>query len=324
MEFNQDKTHIIVYRSDELKIINMDPFRLLHFINTLPKIKLARMFYKSNLIFFAGKDPINIENSFNNENLYPSNVLNIYDDVKKEVIESIKLNTEIEEVQVTKNFVSILSGIHIYVYKLEDLKKYVYKFDVTNKNYCLSNNSIIYVGQNKNQPENEIIKILTFGDNKTIEIKAHENKIKCMAINKEATHLATASERGTIIRIFNIQNGDKLFEFRRGTNSSIIQNIVFSNDLNFLAVLSDRGTIHIYNLKNITANRKSLLSVLGGYFDSDWSFAWYYDDISNQIKKCCFNKDNELLIMTDNCLCQKISFNKEIGGICNLVDKYQQ
>lgn len=321
MEFNQDKTLITIYRDDEVKILNVEPFILRSIIN-IPKPKIVRMFYRTNLIFFVGNGSV----EENKENTYPLNILNIFDDSKKEVIDKIKLNAEIDDVNCTKTLISLLSGNYIYLFKFDDLINPLHQISVVNKNYCLGLNYLIYIDKDPSDSESEIIKIknLSNDQEKILEFKAHQNKIKFMAINKQETLLATASERGTIIRIFDITKGTKLYEFRRGTSGTNIQYISFSDDSQFLAVISDRGTIHIYNLKNLAANRKSMLSVLGGYFDSEWSFAWFYNEPINKAKKCCFNSKNELLIIMESNNCQKLSFDQNIGGECILRDNVQQ
>ena len=69
-------------------------------------------------------------------------------------------------------------------------------------------------------------------------------------MNKEGTILASASEKGTRIRIFNCINGVLLQEFKRGSEKAEINYITFDNLGILVAVTSDRGTIHIWSIKN--------------------------------------------------------------------------
>nr|CAD1841833.1 unnamed protein product [Ananas comosus var. bracteatus] len=61
--------------------------------------------------------------------------------------------------------------------------------------------------------------------------------------------LATASTKGTLIRIFNAMDGTRLQEVRRGLDAADIYSIVLSPNVQWLAVSSDRGTIHVFNLR---------------------------------------------------------------------------
>ena len=55
-------------------------------------------------------------------------------------------------------------------------------------------------------------------DRTPVEIIAHESAVTCLALNIQGTRLATAGERGTLIRIFDTNDGTKLAELRRGTH----------------------------------------------------------------------------------------------------------
>lgn len=82
-------------------------------------------------------------------------------------------------------------------------------------------------------------------------IQAHKSAIGYLALNSSGTLLATASEKGTIIRIFEVPGGSgnqPLFEFRRGTMPAKIFHMSFNATSTLLCVSSASETVHIFKL----------------------------------------------------------------------------
>lgn len=79
-------------------------------------------------------------------------------------------------------------------------------------------------------------------------IEAHRSPLCCIALNSEGTLLATASETGTIIRVFSVPRGQKLYQFRRGTYPSTIYSMSFNLSSTLLCVSSTSDTVHIFRL----------------------------------------------------------------------------
>ena len=69
-----------------------------------------------------------------------------------------------------------------------------------------------------------------------------------MVFNSEGTALATASDKGTIIRVFSVPSGQKLYQFRRGSMPSRIFSMAFNIASTLLCVSSASETIHIFKL----------------------------------------------------------------------------
>ena len=80
-------------------------------------------------------------------------------------------------------------------------------------------------------------------------IPAHDSPLAAITFNPSGTKLATASERGTVIRIFSVQDGTRLMEFRRGVKRCAhVYSLAFSQDSDYLALSSNTETIHIFKL----------------------------------------------------------------------------
>jgi len=79
-------------------------------------------------------------------------------------------------------------------------------------------------------------------------IPAHQAPVSCIAINNDGTLMATSSDKGTVIRIFSIPDGKKLFQFRRGSMPARIYSMSFNAASTLLCVSSATETVHIFKL----------------------------------------------------------------------------
>lgn len=79
-------------------------------------------------------------------------------------------------------------------------------------------------------------------------IEAHKSPLSCLTMNSDGTMLATASDKGTIIRVFAIPDGRKLYQFRRGSMPSRIFSMSFNMTSTLLCVSSATDTIHLFKL----------------------------------------------------------------------------
>lgn len=53
-------------------------------------------------------------------------------------------------------------------------------------------------------------------------IAAHQNELGCLALNQQGTRIATASNKGTLIRVWDSSSKNLLVELRRGTDPATI------------------------------------------------------------------------------------------------------
>ncbi|CDZ98524.1 wd40 repeat-like protein [Phaffia rhodozyma] len=79
-------------------------------------------------------------------------------------------------------------------------------------------------------------------------IQAHKSPISFLVLNSAGTLLATASDKGTVIRVWTVPGAEKVAQFRRGSYPAKIWSINFNLMSTLLAVSSDSDTIHIFQL----------------------------------------------------------------------------
>lgn len=89
---------------------------------------------------------------------------------------------------------------------------------------------------------------------------AHSSPIQALCLNPTGQLLATASNKGTVIRLFAVPSFDRLCTFRRGNTPSLIHGLHFSRDSLFLCGSSASGTVHIFRNADKVLNSLPLQS----------------------------------------------------------------
>jgi len=79
-------------------------------------------------------------------------------------------------------------------------------------------------------------------------MEAHESALRGLALTADGTKLATASTKGTVIRVWNVATSTCLQEFRRGVERVQITCLAWSWDHSYLACTSDKGTAHVFEV----------------------------------------------------------------------------
>ena len=144
-------------------------------------------------------------------------------------------------------------------------------------------------------------------------------------MNQEGTLVASASERGTIIKIFQTKDGALIQELRRGAKPAEIYSLTFDYKSLYIACISNQGTTHIFNVKsenNKVENQKSIIgnvySFFGGvseYFNSEWSFAQYRLTFYEK-SIISFSPDNSpgIIVLTSDGMYHQAQFDPKYGG----------
>jgi hypothetical protein len=79
-------------------------------------------------------------------------------------------------------------------------------------------------------------------------LEAHDGELRGLVLSADGTKLATASVKGTVIRVFDVATSTRLAEFRRGVERTTITCLAWSWDCEWLSCTSDKGTAHIFQM----------------------------------------------------------------------------
>lgn len=89
-------------------------------------------------------------------------------------------------------------------------------------------------------------------------LRAHTTPIRMLAFNAKGNLLATCSDKGTVVRVFSIPEGDKLATFRRGNYPAVINAMCFNASSTLLALTSQgSSTTHVFSLKRFSPSSSS-------------------------------------------------------------------
>ncbi|KAF0980439.1 hypothetical protein FDP41_013653 [Naegleria fowleri] len=236
-------------------------------------IGIVEMLFKSNIFALVGGGP---RPAFN-----PDRVILWEDSQKKCISEILTGNKPIKAVKLQKNLLVVVLEDQVIVYD-HDIKERGRDHTTENPNGLVAispDTEHIVLAYPSVQIGMVVVNHLSSFPEQKVHILAHNSKIAQIALNRDGTRLATASEKGTLIRVFDTKSKEMVKEVRRGSKQARIYSIAFSDDSNFLACSSDTGTIHVFSLVDKTHNRTSSFSFVGGYianiFNSEWSFGEY-------------------------------------------------
>ena len=308
------------------------------------------MLFKTNILGLVGSD--------NNKEYKRCHVV-IWDDYQQKSLSELKFSQNVLNLKLRKDKIIVVCLDKIYLFDLKTFKNLDIIETGENPNgcigisYAIETTKIAYPDKIKGK-----IKIKYYEKSKIITIDAHLKTLGNIVMLFNGDLIASATECGTIIRVFDTENGNLLKEVRRGKDKASISCITFSKDYNFLMASSNRGTVHVWSLEttiknfrknskdNISdskneeenidnenivksrgktiANRKSILRVLpnalgGEYFGSEKSFAQVR--INKEKSICTFGEDNTIIIVCLNGKYYKAQMDLDKGGECKIIEE---
>lgn len=317
VSFNQDYSCIcmgtdqgfIIYKTTQLKDI--------YIRNLEGGIGIISMLNKSNILGLVGGGT---------HPKFPPNKLIIWDDSRSKIITEINTNnSNITDIKLKKDYIFIISQKELSIYSFESFEK-IQSYNISKNLFSISSNPNKTIIAFPSSNIGEIL-IKNFNENSSVKnIKAHKSDIATFQINSEGDIIASASEKGTIIRIFSTINGSLIKEVRRGTEAAEIYSIAFDKNSKFIACSSNKGTIHIFKIKDklneVSRNQTSVFRSMTSYFgfendyiNSEWSFAKFYSECKTK-NIICFNPDGDNYVILLSFLGRyyKIYFDKDDGG----------
>eukprot|EP01100_Stratorugosa_tubuloviscum_P001533 TRINITY_DN1341_c2_g1_i1.p1 TRINITY_DN1341_c2_g1~~TRINITY_DN1341_c2_g1_i1.p1 ORF type:complete len:348 (+),score=142.50 TRINITY_DN1341_c2_g1_i1:75-1118(+) len=323
--FNQDSTCFACGTEKGFIIYNCDPLKE-RFRREFENggIGIVEMLFRCNILALVGGGKCA---------KYPTNKVMIWDDFQNKCIAELEFRSDVKAVRLRRDRVVVVLLTKVYVYNFSDLQL-MEQFDTCEnpRGLCAlspstSNTVIAY-------PDVSVggVKIQLADSKSPLSFMAHNTALSQLALNSDGTLLATSSEKGTLIRIFDTNTGNRVREVRRGADRADIYSLSFNQNSRWLCVSSDKGTVHIYavssqnqnqnqNQNSQNNNRHSSLffmkDLLPSYWSSEWSFAQFR--IPETRSLCTFSNDkNSVIVININGDFYKYTFDPVRGGEARL------
>ncbi|XP_034242197.1 WD repeat domain phosphoinositide-interacting protein 2 isoform X3 [Thrips palmi] len=181
-------------------------------------------------------------------------------------------------------------------------------------------------------------------------IAAHDSPLAALSFSQTGGRIATASQKGTVIRVFNVADGTRLHEFRRGVKRCVsICSLAFSHDATFLCCSSNTETVHVFKLeepkelpkqaaddtqggwmgyfsKAVSASANYLPTQVTDVFNQGRAFASVRLPFQNRRNVCAvtmIQKQMRLLVASEDGYLYVYSLDMNEGGDCTLLKQHR-
>ena len=341
ISFNQNSSCFAIGTENGFIIYSTFPFKDKFTRNLNGGIGIIEMLNSSNILALVGggKYP-----------KYNKNKVIVWDDYEQKVVSELKFTNSIINVKLKNDKIFIVLEKKIFVFNLETFE------NIESIDTCDNSKGLIGINNDQNftviaypiLTDNNnfkgMCKIKFYENGKEIIIKADETQINYLQINYDGSIIAVACDSGKLIKIFRTIDGQLLNEFKRGKEKAEINYMCFDQNGKFLAVTSDRKTIHIWSMgssmkkskeikiktnitninnkteeKNIENKIDDLPQNPSGFFSkSEESFAKVRLN-EEQKSICAFANDNKLIIVTSNGMYYQAQIDIKKGGDCKII-----
>ncbi|KND87732.1 SVP1-like protein 2 [Tolypocladium ophioglossoides CBS 100239] len=188
----------------------------------------------------------------------------IWDDMKGKVALEIAALSAIRGVKLGRERIVVVLQNSVRVYSFSKPPDLLHVYE-TADNFlglcCLSDKKVAFPGRTVGQ-----IQLVDLSTGNVSIIPAHSSALKAIQLSPDGELLASASETGTLIRVYSTNNCARVAELRRGIDPATIFSLAFSPLGTMLACTSDKSTLHIFDVPNIrrqSVNRSQQLGASG-------------------------------------------------------------
>jgi hypothetical protein len=236
--FNQDQSCFVASTTRDFRTFTVNP--LAEVARRSPKgdgapVRMVAMLFKTNL--FA----VVLEES-------PHTVL-IWNDEANRAVGELRSRYEVKGLALRRDVVAVVSEYRVILYSAA-------KFSVVRQletcsnpqgTFALAPISPAWVLAFPALPSGTL-RIQSAEFPEAVSVAAHQSALALLSTDSAGTVVASASEAGTVVKVWQSRDGTLLHELRRGVHPTQISCMTFRDDARYLAVASASPTVHVFKL----------------------------------------------------------------------------
>eukprot|EP00588_Corethron_pennatum_P017946 CAMPEP_0194305820 /NCGR_PEP_ID=MMETSP0171-20130528/3161_1 /TAXON_ID=218684 /ORGANISM="Corethron pennatum, Strain L29A3" /LENGTH=459 /DNA_ID=CAMNT_0039057457 /DNA_START=71 /DNA_END=1446 /DNA_ORIENTATION=+ len=246
LSLNQDGSCLACGTTDGFRIHSLHPTRETFRRHFGAGVAHVQMLFRCNLLALVGSDA----GGPGAPHTHPPNKVMVWDDHRSACIGELSFRGRVLAVRLRRDRVAVALATRVYVYRFSDLAL------LDQVNTVANPRGLLCLGPD---PRNTVlacpsiarghVRVELYSARKSTLVAAHDGPLAALALTSDGHRLATASDRGTLVRVFDCRTGDRTHELRRGAERADISCLSFDGGPGeWLACCSDKGTVHIFSL----------------------------------------------------------------------------
>ncbi|GIL90354.1 hypothetical protein Vretimale_18184 [Volvox reticuliferus] len=247
ISFNQDCTCVALGSQQGVHIYNVDTHKLCYRY-AIGAVSIVEMLFCTSLVGFvgAGEQPA----------LTPRK-LTVMNTSTSRTIQELSYPTSILAVRMNRQRLVVMTSRRVHVYSMSNLAC-LRAIDTEESPTgccaltCCHEPNLLALPASSATGTVRIYDLAQEGGNVLGEVRAHQTPVTLMSWNADGSLLATASAKGTLIRVHRMPSAARSHSFRRGAMSATIQSMAFGpvgHSVQLLVASSSHGTIHVFRIE---------------------------------------------------------------------------
>lgn len=244
--FNQDNSCFSVGLDSGFCVFNSEPCQLKVSRDLNGGIAIAEMIGRANYMALVGGGE---------QPKFPPNKIVIWDDAKQEVAFTLDFRTLVHRVRLSRSRIVVVLRDSVNVYAFSSPPEKLSSFKTADNPLglcCLGSQLLAFPGRTAGQ-----VQLVELARGNVSIIPAHSSPLRALELSADGEFLATASATGTLIRVYSTINYACIAELRRGIDAAVIFDLAISPSSRYIAVTSDKSTLHIFDLPGSIQERAS-------------------------------------------------------------------